>query len=81
MELLNASLIDWSRAQFAMTAMYHWLFVPLTLGLGVMMAIMETMYVRTGELQWKNTAKFWQKIFGINFAIGVATGLDRKSVV
>lgn len=75
MELLNASLIDWSRAQFAMTAMYHWLFVPLTLGLGVMMAIMETMYVRTGELQWKNTAKFWQKIFGINFAIGVATGL------
>lgn len=75
MELLNASLIDWSRAQFAMTAMYHWLFVPLTLGLGVMMALMETMYVRTGELQWKNTAKFWQKIFGINFAIGIATGL------
>lgn len=75
MELLNASLIDWSRAQFAMTAMYHWLFVPLTLGLGIIMAIMETMYVRTGELQWKQTAKFWQKIFGINFAIGVATGL------
>lgn len=75
MELLNASLIDWSRAQFAMTAMYHWLFVPLTLGLGIIMAIMETVYVRTGKLQWKHTAKFWQKIFGINFAIGVATGI------
>nr|WP_101689317.1 cytochrome ubiquinol oxidase subunit I [Dysgonomonas massiliensis] len=75
MELLSASLIDWSRAQFAMTAMYHWLFVPLTLGLGVIMAIMETMYVRTGDTQWKLTAKFWQKIFGINFAIGIATGL------
>lgn len=75
MELLNASLIDWSRAQFAMTAMYHWLFVPLTLGLGVIMAIMETMYVRTGNEQWKKTAKFWMTIFGINFAIGVATGI------
>ncbi len=75
MELLNASLIDWSRAQFAMTAMYHWLFVPLTLGLGVIMAIMETMYVRTGNEQWKKTAKFWMVIFGINFAIGVATGI------
>lgn len=75
MELLNASLIDWSRAQFAMTAMYHWLFVPLTLGLGVIMAIMESMYVKTGNVQWKKTAKFWMVIFGINFAIGVATGL------
>ena len=71
MELLNASLIDWSRAQFAMTAMYHWLFVPLTLGLGVIMAIMETMYVRTGNEQWKKTAKFWMVLFGINFAIDV----------
>lgn len=75
MDFLNASLIDWSRAQFAMTAMYHWLFVPLTLGLGIIMAIMETMYVRTGKEQWKATAKFWQTIFGINFAIGVATGI------
>jgi cytochrome d ubiquinol oxidase subunit I len=58
-----------------MTAMYHWLFVPLTLGLGIIMAIMETMYVRTGNEQWKRTAKFWMNIFGINFAIGVATGL------
>lgn len=75
MEILSTSLLDWSRLQFAMTAMYHWLFVPLTLGLGVIMAIMETMYVRTGNQQWKKTAKFWQIIFGINFAIGVATGL------
>ncbi|MBP1616597.1 MAG: cytochrome bd quinol oxidase subunit 1 apoprotein [Bacteroidetes bacterium] len=75
MEILNSSLIDWSRAQFALTAMYHWLFVPLTLGLGVIMAIMETIYVRTGNEQWKRTAKFWMTIFGINFAIGVATGL------
>lgn len=75
MEILNASLIDWSRAQFALTAMYHWLFVPLTLGLGVIMAIMETAYVRTGNEEWKKTAKFWMNIFGINFAIGVATGL------
>lgn len=75
MELLSTSLLDWSRAQFAMTAMYHWLFVPLTLGLGAIMAIMETVYVRTGNEQWKSTAKFWQNIFGINFAIGVATGL------
>jgi len=75
MEILNSSLVDWSRAQFALTAMYHWLFVPLTLGLGVIMAIMETIYVRTGKEQWKTTAKFWMTIFGINFAIGVATGL------
>ncbi|GAB6012134.1 cytochrome ubiquinol oxidase subunit I [Viscerimonas tarda] len=75
MEFLSTSLVDWSRLQFAMTAMYHWLFVPLTLGLGIIMSIMETMYVRTGNEQWKKTAKFWMNIFGINFAIGVATGL------
>lgn len=75
MELLSTSLLDWSRGQFALTSMYHWLFVPLTLGLGVIMAIMETMYVRTNNEQWKKTAKFWQNIFGVNFAIGVATGL------
>lgn len=69
------SLLSWSRAQFALTAMYHWLFVPLTLGLGVIMAIAETKYYRSGEEFWKRSAKFWQKLFGINFAIGVATGL------
>ena len=67
--------VDWSRAQFAMTAIYHWLFVPLTLGLGFIIAIMETLYVRTGDPFWKRTTKFWMRLFGINFAIGVATGL------
>lgn len=69
------SLIDWSRAQFALTACYHWLFVPLTLGLAVIMGIMETLYYVKKDEFWKETAKFWQKLFGINFAIGVATGL------
>lgn len=68
-------LVNWSRAQFALTAMYHWLFVPLTLGLTIMIAFMETLYVRTGDEQWKSATKFWMRIFGVNFAIGVATGL------
>ena len=74
-ENIDPSLIDWSRAQFALTAFYHWIFVPLTLGLGVIMAVMETIYLKTCDEFWKNTAKFWMKLFGINFAIGVATGL------
>lgn len=69
------SLIDWSRGQFALTAMYHWLFVPLTLGITFIIAIMETIYVRTGNPEWKKITKFWMTIFGINFAIGVATGI------
>lgn len=72
---IDTSLIDWSRAQFALTAMYHWLFVPLTLGLGVIQAIMETIYYKTGNEFWKKTTQFWMKLFGINFAIGIATGL------
>lgn len=72
---INASMIDWSRAQFALTAMYHWLFVPLTLGLALIMGVMETLYVSTGNESWKRTAQFWMKLFGINFAIGVATGI------
>ena len=74
-ETIAGDLIVWSRAQFALTAIYHWLFVPLTLGLAVIMGIMETIYYRTGDEFWKRTAKFWMKIFGINFAVGVATGL------
>ena len=69
------TMIDWSRAQFALTAMYHWLFVPLTLGLAVIMGVMETRYVISGHDFWKRTARFWMRLFGINFAIGVATGL------
>lgn len=75
MEEALTSLVNWSRAQFALTAMYHWMFVPLTLGLTVMIAFMETLYVRTGDEGWKNATKFWMRIFGVNFAIGVATGL------
>jgi cytochrome d ubiquinol oxidase subunit I len=75
MEVIDSSLIDWSRAQFALTAMYHWLFVPLTLGLGVIMSIMETIYYKTGDAYWKRTTRFWMRVFGINFAVGVATGI------
>lgn len=69
------SVVDWSRAQFALTAMYHWLFVPLTIGLSLIVGIMETIYVRTGDERWKGITKFWMTLFGINFACGVATGI------
>lgn len=72
---MEESLMNWSRLQFAVTAAYHWLFVPLTLGLSVIMALAETMYVAKGDKFWKKTAKFWMKLFGINFAVGIATGL------
>ena len=72
---IDAGTIDWSRAQFALTAIYHWLFVPLTLGLAVIMGIAETKYYRSKDEFWKNAAKFWQKLFGVNFAMGVATGI------
>ena len=75
MEHINWELVDWSRAQFALTALYHWIFVPLTLGLSFMLAIMETIYVKTGDEKWLKIEKFWLKLFGINFAIGVATGI------
>lgn len=68
-------IVDWSRAMFALTAIYHYLFVPLTLGLSFMIAFMETRYVRSGDEQYKRMTKFWMKLFGVNFAIGVATGL------
>lgn len=68
-------VVDWSRAQFALTAMYHWLFVPLTIGLAMIVAIMETIYVRTGEEKWKGITQFWMTLFGINFACGIATGI------
>ncbi len=69
------TVVDWSRWQFALTAIYHWLFVPLTLGLSVIVAIMETLYVRTKSDAWLKATKFWMTLFGINFAIGVATGM------
>ena len=74
-ENLDLSTVDWSRAQFALTAIYHWIFVPLTLGLAFIVAIMESIYVKTGNPEWKKITKFWMTIFGINFAIGIATGI------
>ena len=72
---IDPAAVDWARAQFALTAAYHWLFVPLTLGLAVIMAIVETIYYRTGDAFWRQTAQFWQRLFGVNFAMGVATGI------
>jgi len=74
-ELKDLTMVDWARAQFALTAMYHWLFVPLTLGLSWLIAFFETFYVKTGNEEWKRITKFWMMLFGINFAIGVATGI------
>jgi cytochrome d ubiquinol oxidase subunit I len=71
----HLELVDYSRAQFALTALYHWLFVPLTLGLSFIVAIMETLYVKTGNVVWKEITKFWMGLFAINFAIGLATGI------
>ena len=68
-------VIVWSRIQFAMTAAYHWLFVPLTLGLALVMAVMETIYVIKKDDFWKKTAQYWMKLFAINFAVGIATGI------
>ena len=73
--MVENALVDWSRAQFALTAGYHWIFVPLTLGLAVIMATMETLYVIKIDDFWKQTAKFWMKLFAINFAVGIATGI------
>lgn len=72
---VDLSMVNWARAQFALTAMYHWIFVPLTLGLSFLCAFFESIYVRTGNQEWKTLTKFWMTLFGINFAIGVATGI------
>ncbi|PIE18791.1 MAG: cytochrome ubiquinol oxidase subunit I [Proteobacteria bacterium] len=75
MTAIDPEVVDWSRAQFALTAMYHWIFVPLTLGLSFVLAIMETLYVKTGDERWKEITRFWMKLFAVNFAVGVATGI------
>ena len=69
------TVVDWSRWQFALTAIYHWLFVPLTLGLSLMVAVMESIYLKKKSEKWLAATKFWMTLFGINFAIGVATGI------
>ncbi|MEY4504029.1 MAG: cytochrome d ubiquinol oxidase subunit [Pseudomonadota bacterium] len=73
--MTELATVDWSRAQFALTAMYHFLFVPLTLGLSFIVAIMETLYYKTDDENWRKATKFWMTLFAINFAIGVATGI------
>lgn len=76
--MIPSDLVDLSRLQFAMTAMYHFLFVPLTLGLSFMLVVMEATYVITGKEVYKDTTRFWGKLFGINFALGVATGITME---
>lgn len=74
-ENINLDMVNWARAQFALTIIYHWIFVPLTLGITWIIAFYETIYIKTGNEEWKRLTKFWMKLFGINFAIGVATGI------
>lgn len=75
---MELDIVSLSRLQFAMTAMYHFLFVPLTLGLSILVAIMETVYVMTGRDVWRQMTKFWGTLFGINFVLGVATGITME---
>lgn len=76
--MISSELVDLSRLQFALTSMYHFLFVPLTLGLSFMLVVMETCYVVTGRTVYKDMTRFWGKLFGINFALGVATGITME---
>ncbi|MBH2018718.1 MAG: cytochrome ubiquinol oxidase subunit I [Burkholderiales bacterium] len=73
--MISEQLVNLSRLQFAATALYHFLFVPLTLGMVWMLVIMESVYVMTGNVVWKDMTRFWGKLFGINFALGVTTGI------
>ena len=75
---MDIDVVELSRLQFAMTALYHFLFVPLTLGLSVIVAIMETVYVMTDRPIWRQMTKFWGTLFGINFVLGVATGITME---
>ncbi len=71
-------VVELSRVQFGLTAMYHFLFVPLTLGLSLLLGIMESVYVMSGREVWRQMTKFWGVLFGINFAMGVATGITME---
>lgn len=76
--MISDEVVELSRLQFAITALYHFLFVPLTMGLSFLLAIMESVYVMTGKTIYKDMVKFWGKLFGINFALGVTTGLTME---
>ena len=77
-QMFELDVVTLSRLQFALTAMYHFLFVPLTLGLALLLAIMESVYVMTGRVVWREATQFWGTLFGINFAMGVATGVTME---
>lgn len=74
-EAIEMTLVNWSRMQFAMTAIIHWLFIPITIGITYIIAIAQTIHLKTGDSHWEKVAKFWAKLFAINFAIGVGTGI------
>ncbi|MEA2754812.1 MAG: cytochrome bd ubiquinol oxidase subunit, partial [Aliidongia sp.] len=76
--MIDSAAVELSRLQFGLTAMYHFLFVPLTLGLSILLAIMESVYVMTGRTIWRDMTKYWGLLFGINFAMGVATGITME---
>lgn len=76
--MIDLTVVELSRLQFALTALYHFLFVPLTMGLALLLAIMESVYVMTGRPIWRQMTKFWGVLFGINFAMGVATGITME---
>ncbi|TPE60173.1 cytochrome bd-I ubiquinol oxidase subunit CydA [Sandaracinobacter neustonicus] len=76
--MVDLAVVEMSRLQFALTAMYHFLFVPLTLGLSFLLVIFESVYVMTGKAVWRDATRFWGKLFGINFVLGVATGITME---
>jgi cytochrome d ubiquinol oxidase subunit I len=76
--VIDFDVVQLSRLQFAVTALYHFLFIPLTLGLSLLLAIMESVYVMTGRRIWRAMTQFWGTLFGINFAMGVATGITME---
>src|SRR5947207_2508265 len=76
--MINFDVVNLSRFQFGVTALYHFLFVPLTIGMSILLGIMETVYVMTDRPIWREMTKFWGTLFGINFAMGVATGLTME---
>ena len=76
--MIDLEVVDLSRLQFALTALYHFLFVPLTIGLSFMLVIMESIYVMTRRPIWRTITRFWGLLFGINFALGVATGITME---
>src|SRR5471030_1046624 len=76
--MIDPDVVTLSRLQFALTALYHFLFVPLTLGLSLLLAIMESVYALSGRDIWKRMTQYWGVLFGINFAMGVATGVTME---